>query len=234
MGLSLFIPVLFLLSARENLWGALGVSLLVLLLLAVYSLRAPIDVLPFQVMGALLLKFYKKPELFLVLGSLLLFSFGALEEFLFGIPQELEKTPLFGNYRWGLYFATALLFTQVIYGITVAFLKEGELFHRIRFGFFPVLLFLLSGTLTLVTKGALKIVSVNLLLTSVSFFTAQGISVFLFLLKKFSPFVRLLVLIFALFFPLGFLLGALLLGFLDNWLDFRKLSKEVKDGSDSS
>jgi hypothetical protein len=233
MGLSLFIPVLFFLFARESFYGALGVSLLVLVLLSFYSLRAPLDVIPFQLIGVLLLKLYKKPELSLILSSLLLFAFGLLEEFLFGLPPELESSPLFGDYRWGLYFVSALLFAQVIYGILVAFLKEGELFYRVRFGFIPVLLFLVSGTLTLLSEGEVKVLSANLLAVSLSLFTAQGISVFLFILRRLSPLLRLLILIFALFFPLGFLLGALVLGFLDNWLDFRKLSREVRDGSDS-
>jgi len=229
MGLSLFIPALLVLTARESSLTALLTSALSLALLALYSLRAPLDVLPFQAMGAVFLKSFRKPELSVLTAALLLFSAAVIEEAVAGLPPEFEKT--LGQFRWGLYFATATLFGEAAYGITLLLLKKGELFFRMRFGFWPVPLFFIFGLGSLIGDGLYRLIAVNGLVAVLSIFTAQGIAVILHLVNRTAPLVRLLILITVVIFPLGFLTGAMLLGFLDNWLDFRKLNGGGKDGS---
>jgi len=231
LGLSLFIPVLFALTARESWPLALFTSLLVLAGLALYSPRALLDVLPFQVSGALFLKLMKKPDRAVLGGALALLLSAVAQELLFGLPPEVEKIPFFETYRWGIYCLSALLMAQVVYGITLLFLRREELFLKIKFGFWPVILFLVTGILSQTVGGHLKVWAANLLLVSLGLFTVQGISVLFFLLSKLSPLVRLLVLILVFIFPLGLLVSALILGFLDNWIDFRKLSGGGSHGS---
>jgi len=234
MGLSLFIPALFVLTARESLAAAALATILSLGALALYSPRAPFDVLPFQAVGALLLKLLERPTLAVLGGALVLFTGAVLEELLVGLPEDVKSLPLFGSYRWGIYFFTALLFSEAVYGIALIFLRRGELFLRLKFGFLPVFLFLITGSLSLLAQGAVKVVAVNLLIATLGIFTAQGVAVLLYFIGRLSPLLRLLTLVLVLFFPMGFLAGALLLGFLDNWLDFRKLSGGGSDGSNSA
>jgi len=239
LGLSLFIPALFLLTARESLTTALITSVLSLGVLALYSLRAPLDVAYFQALGALFYKTLKRPAAAVLGGALILFLGAVVEELLFGLPQEVKELPLFGSYRWGLYFFVGAILAEIAYALAqvVYGLKEGEgknPFFTLRFGFWPVALFLITGALTLVAGGALKVVSVNLLTVSLGLFTAQGLSVIAYLVSRLSPLWRLLTALGALIFPVGLFVTALIVGFLDNWLDFRKLSGGGSNGSNSA
>jgi hypothetical protein len=243
LGLSLFIPALFLLTARESLTTALITSVLSLGVLALYSLRAPLDVAYFQALGALFYKTLKRPAAAVLGGALILFLGAVVEELLFellfGLPQEVKELPLFGSYRWGLYFFVGAILAEIAYALAqvVYGLKEGEgknPFFTLRFGFWPVALFLITGALTLVAGGALKVVSVNLLTVSLGLFTAQGLSVIAYLVSRLSPLWRLLTALGALIFPVGLFATALIVGFLDNWLDFRKLSGGGSNGSNSA
>ncbi len=233
MGLSLFIPALFFTAARESSIGAVAISLAAIALLALYNTRAPLDVIPFQVMGALFTRWYERVELSVLGAATILFTAATLEELFFGIPPQV-KSSLFNSHRWGIYFFTALLFGEAAYGVTLLFAGRGEFFFRLKFGFWPVPLFLLCGVGTLIPKLPLKEVAVNGLLVALSLFTGQGIAVILYLLKRVAPLVRLIILITVVIFPLGFLTAALILGFLDNWLNFRKLNGGGENGSNSA
>jgi len=192
--------------------------------------------------GALFYKTLERPVVAVLGGALALFLGAVLEELLFGLPQEVKELPLFGNYRWGLYFFAGAVLAEIAYAlaqVVCGATKEGrgrgrKLFFTLRFGFFPVVLFLVTGALTLMAGGTLKVVSVNLLTVSLGLFTAQGLSVIAFWVSRLSPLWRLLTALGALIFPLGLFATALIVGFLDNWLDFRKLNGGGSDGSNSA
>ncbi|WP_456342069.1 hypothetical protein [Thermovibrio sp.] len=230
MGLSLFIPALFVIALRESLPGALISSAVALGVLAIYSTRAPLEVIPFQVIGALFSRWYRRPEISVFSAAAILFAAAVIEELLFGLPPEV-KSSLFGSYRWGVYFFTALLFGEATYGVALLFTGRGELFLRLKFGFWPVPLFLVCGALSLLPGFPYREVAVNGLIVALSLFTGQGIAVILHLIRRLSPLARLIILIAVVIFPLGFLTAALILGFLDNWLDFRKLNGGGENGS---
>ena len=226
LGLLLFIPALFLLTARESLTAALITSVLSVGALALYSLRAPLDVACFQVLGALFYKTLKRPAAAVLGGALILFLGAMVEELLFGLPQEVKELPLFGSYRWGLYFFVGTILAEIAYALAQVVYGTGKgrnPFFTLRFGFWPVALFLITGILTLAAESSLKVISVNLLIATLGLFTAQGLSVMAYLVSRLSPLWRLLTALGALIFPVGLFAVALVVGFLDNWFDFRKL-----------
>ncbi|RKQ63189.1 hypothetical protein C7457_0052 [Thermovibrio guaymasensis] len=232
-GLSLFIPALLLISIRENTLLALLTSVTSLGILALYSLRAPFEVLPFQVIGVLFSRRYKKPELSLLIATVILFSAAVVEELLLGLPPEVKDFPFYA-YRWGVYFFTALLFSEATYGIALLTIRKGEIFLKINFGFWPVPLFLVLGALSLIPDFFYRELVINGLIATLSLFAGQGIPIMLYLINRVSPLIRLIILITVVIFPLGFLTAAVILGFLDNWLNFRKLNEGGEDGSNST
>ncbi|WP_457678332.1 hypothetical protein [Thermovibrio sp.] len=233
VGLSLIVPPLTLLVMREGLTHALVATAVSLLILEAFNLKAPLNVLPLQACGALFYKWLERPSFALLAGSSALFLGALFQELLLGLPKEVEGQSLFITYRWGIYFLTSVLFSLTVYGITLLLLRKGYLFTKLKFGFWPVILFLISGFGTLLLKGEGKVIATNLLIGILSLFVAQGISVVIHFLGKLSPVARLIILILVVIFPLGFLTGALFIGFLDNWIDFRKLNGGKEDGSNS-
>jgi len=236
LGLLLFVPALFLLTAKESPAAAAVSSVISLGILALYSLRAPLEVAYFQALGALFYRSLKRPAVAVLGGALILFLGAVVEELLFGLPPEVKELPLFGNYRWGLYFFVGVILAEIAYALAQVVYGAGKgegknPFFTLRFGFWSVALFLITGALTLVAGGALRVVSVNLLTVSLGLFTAQGLSVIAYLVSRLSPLWRLLTALGALIFPVGLFAVALIAGFLDNWLDFRKLSGGGKNGS---
>ena len=231
VGLSLFIPSLFAISAKEEgVVIAIFSSLAALLALALLSPRSIPSIFSLQVAGAILLKLKERADLAVLLTAIILFGEAIFEEFLF------EQLPLtssnFAPYRFGIYFFAATLFAELVYGIYLLLIKEGNLFLKLKFGFWPVILFLSSGVGTLILSGALKVAAINLVVASLALFTAQGISVSLFFFKKLTGWWRLLFIVIVILFPSGFLLSSLILGFLDNWIDFRKFEGGGEDEGD--
>jgi hypothetical protein len=234
VGLSLFVPALFVLCGRESLLFPLAVSVPPFFLVAFFNPQVSVDLLGLVASGILFKLFEEKPSWAVLSSSALLFALALLEEFLFGLPQEVKQLKAFYQFRFGFYALSALLLSTASYGLALFFQKKGELFYRLKFGFWTVLFFIVSAASSLLLRGEAKVAAENFLVAALGLFVAQGIALFFYFVQRFSPFVKLLIFLLALIFPMGFLLTALALGFLDNWFDFRKLNRGGEgDGSNS-
>ncbi|WP_456436542.1 hypothetical protein [Thermovibrio ammonificans] len=232
LGLSLFVPALFNLALRGvSLPAVLFGTAVVEVLLALLNPQVALDVGYFPFLGLLFYLFKERPAAAVLSGAALLFGGSLIEELLFGLPKEVTQFKEFMALRLGIYAYTALLVSVAAYGLTLLLERRGELFFKLKFGFWTAVFFIVSAAASLLLKGSAKVVSENFLIASLGFLTAQGIPVFFHFVRRFSPLMKLIIFFAVLIFPLGFLATALVLGLLDNWFDFRKLKGGEEDGS---
>ena len=237
LGLSLFIPALFIYSYING--GApitlLSLAIAVIVILAA-NRDAVLDVTSIALLGPVYLLLKRTGVSAAVLGgAFLLTLFTALEETLIGLPPEVKKEfAQVSNYRYSLYFLSSAIYSIFTYGVANWIVKELPPVTEIRFGFWNVVLFTLSAIATLLGKGDLKIVAVNILLASITLFIVQGISVFLWFFPKLSTTWKLITGLLIFIFPPGFFLTTLFLGLLDQKLNFRKLKGGKEDGGNPS
>ena len=242
-GLSIFIPALFYVLSKEDGPGvALLITAVALGVLALYDYKLAADLSALPVMG-LLLYFGRNrlsrnrlsTENLVLLGAALLFASAVLEEIAFGLPEPVRKVELFVKYRFGFYALSSLLLSYFMTAVAQGITGEKWKVEELRFGFWSVILFLLSGTVFLIIKeGPLHEMGINLLIASISLFTVQGISVILYAVRRLGSLWKLTLLISALLFPILILGFSTFLGLLDQAIDFRKkLYEGGKDGSNS-
>ncbi|GEM_PF-1132621 len=237
-GLSIFIPALFYVLSKEDGPGvALLITAVALGVLALYDYKLAADLSALPVIG-LFLYFGRNrlsTENLVLLGAALLFASAVLEEIAFGLPEPVRKVELFVKYRFGFYALSSLLLSYFMTAVAQGITGEKWKVEELRFGFWSVILFLLSGTVFLIIKeGPLHEMGINLLIASISLFTVQGISVILYAVRRLGSLWKLTLLISALLFPILILGFSTFLGLLDQAIDFRKkLYEGGKDGSNS-
>lgn len=237
LGLSLFIPALFIYSYTNG--GApvtLLLSVLAVLTVFVLSKSAVLDVISMILLAPVYLLLKRTGASAAVLGgALLLTLFTALEETLIGLPPEVKREfAEVSKYRYSIYFLSSTIYSTFTYGVANWIVKELPPVTEIRFGFWNVLLFTISAIATLLGKGDLKVAAVNVLVVSITLFIVQGISVFLWFFPKLSTTWKLITGLLIFIFPPGFFLTTLFLGLLDQKLNFRKLKGGKEDGSNPS
>ena len=237
LGLSLFIPALFIYSYNNS--GApltLLASLLGLTAVFFVNREATLDVASVLMLGpafSLLKRFGVSAAV--LGGALILTAVTIFEEHLFGLPKEVKEEILeIYRYRYALYFLSSAVFSAFTYGAANWLVKELPPLTEFRLGFWTVVLFTASAVATLLTAGTFKLISVNLLLFSVGLLIVQGIAVFLWFFQRFSPAWKLIVGILIFIFPPGFFLTALILGLLDQKFNFRKLNGGKENGGNPS
>ncbi len=237
LGLSLFIPALFIYSYTNNgISITLLSSLIAILTILFLNRNAAIDTTSILLLGPTF--FISKkigPSAAVLGGALLLTLFTALQETLMGLPPEVKKEfAELSNYRYSIYFLSSTIYSTFAYGAVNWVVRELPSVTEIKFGFWSVLLFTLSAIATLTSTGELKTVAVNLLVVSISILIVQGISVFLWFFQKFSTTWKLITGLTIIIFPPIFFLTALFIGLLDQKFNFRKLKGGKKDGSNPS
>jgi len=228
LGLSLFIPALFIYShthsgsAATVLASAFAVAALLFL-----NRTVVLDVTSILLLGPVYLILKKLgPAVAIIGGALLLTAVTALEEAVIGLPIEVkDQLAQLSNYRYSVYFLSSALYSTFAYGAVNWLAKELPPVTEVRFGFWSVVLFTVSALAILIGKGELKVVAVNALLFSIAILTVQGISLFLHFFPKFSTTWKLITGLLIFIFPPGFFLTALLLGLLDQKFNFRKTER---------
>lgn len=237
LGLSLFIPALFIYAQLHNgIFFPTISSVLSLILLFFLAKNTVLDVASFL----LLAPTYTALKRFgvagkVIGGALLLTAATVIEEKISGIPQEVKRElSNLESFRFSLYFFSSAVFSAIAYSITSWINREFPSITSLRFGFWSVVLFTLSAAGTLLGGGVLKILSVNLLIVSITLLTLQGIAVFFHFFPRFPSLWKLITGFLIFIFPPGFLLTALILGLLDQKFDFRKHKGGKEDGSNPS
>ncbi len=237
LGLSLFIPVLFIYSYTNS--GPLTTVLLSALAIGTVFLlnrSTALDLSSILLLGPVYLILKKRGTSIAVLGGALLLTLIAIaEEVLIGLPPDVKKE--FAevlNYRYSIYFLSSAIYSTFAYGVVNWIVKEFPSVAEIKFGFWSVVLFTVSALGTLIGRGEVKTVAINILIASISILIVQGISVFLWFFPKLSTTWKLITGLLIFIFPPGFFLTALFLGLLDQKFNFRKLKGGKEDGSNPS
>jgi len=238
LGFSIFIPALCYLVAREY-----GIAIAVFLAVFALAVVVPVsgwkvcfDVSSFPFVGILarLLKGKLSLENFLLILGILLFFITLLEEQIVGLPEEVNQLPWFTNLRWGIYFFSSFILGAVSTGVISLLSREDFGFKNLRFGFWVIPVFLVSGFLSVLNLlPEAKQPAANVLIATFSFFTVQGFAVFASFLERLSLLSKVLLLIAMFLFPAGALILAILAGIFDFWFDFRKLKGGERDGGNS-
>ena len=237
LGLSLFIPALFIYTYTNSGLGiTLLSSLIAILTILLFNKNAVIDTTSILLLGpTFLISKRTGPSAAVLGGALLLTLFTALQETIMGLPPEVKKEfAELSNYRYSIYFLSSTIYSTFAYGAVNWVVKELPPVTEIRFGFWSVILFTLSAIATLTGSGELRTVAINLLVVSISILTVQGISVFLWFFQKFSTTWKLITGLTIFIFPPIFFLTALIIGLLDQKFNFRKLKGGKEDGSNPS
>jgi len=189
LGLSIFIPALCYLVAREyGLWTAIPLTLLALIaVVPVSGWKVCFDLSSFPLIGILarLLKGRLSLESFLFFLGALLFFITLLEEQVIGLPEEVKQLPWFTGLRWGVYFFSSFTLGAVSTGVISLLSREDFGFKGLKFGFWVIPVFLVSGFLTVLNfLPEVKQPAANVLIATFSFFTVQGFAVFVFFLER--------------------------------------------------
>ncbi len=206
-------------------------------LIAALDLSTATDLLSLSLSSSIL--YFGKNRLnintLLLLLTALLFGTTVLEFFLF--PQEVKPneqlSPTLLNVKWGIFFFSSAIFALAIAGITSLINRESLNIRTINFGFFPILLFLISGFLSLIPQFPqwVKTVSENTLIGTFGLFAAQGFSIFIYFTDRISPIGKFFLLLLIFIFPALILGAAVIAGIFDYWFDFRKLKGGKNNGS---
>ncbi len=238
LGMFLFLPALsYAMLKKFSKPLAVGMSLLPATLLTAFDLSTSIDLLSLSLSSFVL--YYGRErfnvDALLLILSILLFGVTVLEFFLF--PQQINPDgqfpPALLNLKWGIFFFSSAIFSLAITGITSLINRESFNIRAVNFGFFPVLLFLISGFLTLIPSLPhwIKTTSGNVLVGTFGLFAIQGFSIFIHFTDRLSPVGKFLFFLFIFIFPAFVFGAAVVAGIFDFWFDFRKLKGGKSDGS---
>jgi len=235
LGLSLFIPALAYLVSRDfGIPFALGISLLGLVVVwFLENGKTVAEMATLPILGILVkrLKVKLKIENLILLFSFFSFGITVVEDIFVGLPEELQALTWFVKLKWGLYFFSSVIVSAISVGIISVVSKDDLGFKKLRFDFWLIVTFLVSGFLSVVGwNDSLKLAAGNLLVGTLGIFVVQGFSIFSYTLDRLSFVAKLLVFAAIVFFPLGAVITAALAGIFDFWFDFRKLNKEVGNG----
>jgi len=235
LGLSLFIPALAYLVSRDfGIVLTLGISFLGLVgICFLGSWKTALEISSFPLFGVLAraLKGKFRTESLIFIFSFISFVATVFEDFLVGLPEEVQTLTWFVKLKWGLYFFSSIVISAISVGIISIVAKEDFSFKRLRFDFWVILVFLAFGFLTIIGwNDTLRLIAGNFLVGILGIFVVQGFSIFSYVLDRLSFWAKLLVFAAIVFFPVGAVMTAALAGIFDFWFDFRKLNKEVGNG----
>ncbi len=237
LGLSLFIPALCYVVTRE--FGILTALFLSVISIGIISLsegwKTSLDVSVFSLLGisARILKGKLKTENIIFILSLISFGITFFEDLFIGLPAEVKQIPWFIQLRWGFYFLSSVVISAISVGIITLVSKEDFGFKRLKFDFWLVPIFLISGFLSIIKlTPEIQIASANVLVGISGLFIVQGFAIFSYYIEKFSLLTKILTLFVIVLFPAGAVIVAVLAGIFDFWFDFRKLKGGKKNGSD--
>ncbi|WP_165863704.1 hypothetical protein [Phorcysia thermohydrogeniphila] len=238
LGFSIFIPALCYVVAREY-----GIAAAAILSIAALGVAVPVsgwkvcfDLSSFPLIGILarFLKGKLSLENFLLILGALLFSVTLLEEQILGLPEEVRQLAGFMNLRWGIYFFSSFILAAISTGVISLLSREDFGFKRLKFGFWVVPIFLVSGFLAVLDLfPEVKQPAANVLIATFSIFTVQGFAVLSSFVERLSLLSKVLLLAAIFLFPIGALIVAMLAGIFDFWFDFRKLKGGERDGGNS-
>lgn len=238
LGFSIFIPALCYVIARDY-----GIALAVLLSIVALAVSVPVsgwkvcfDLSSFPLIGILARLFKGKLSLenFLLILGAFLFFITLAEEKVMGLPEEVKQLPWFTDLRWGIYFFSSFILGAISTGVVSILSREDFGFKRLKFGFWVVPIFLISGFLTVLDLfPEVKQPATNVLIATFSLFTVQGFAVLSSFAERLSLVSKVLLLAAIFLFPLGALILAILAGIFDFWFDFRKLKGGERDGGNS-
>ncbi|SMO81622.1 hypothetical protein SAMN06269117_1377 [Balnearium lithotrophicum] len=237
LGLSIFIPPVFIRVLREYslFWSSL-LTFPALLFLFFLNRESLLDVSSVIVLGALffLMKNFS-PSITVTTGGVFLTFVTVLEETLFGLPKEVGPLKELLSYRYGIYFFSSSLFSYLSYGISRLFCRELRPLSNLKYGFWLVILFILSALgVVLKLSGVLGEVSKNLLIVSISLISLQGLTVSLWFWSKLSNLWKLITGISIIIFPAALFVLSAILGLLDYMLNFRKLEGGEENESNTN
>ncbi|WP_163327986.1 hypothetical protein GFV12_02400 [Desulfurobacterium thermolithotrophum] len=239
LGFSLFIPAFSYLATKE-------IGLVRTFLLSVISVgsivffgnwKAIFDISAFSLIGILtkLLKGKFKLENLIIVLSLISFGVTVLEDILIGLPEEVKQISWFSQVRWGIYFLSSIVISTISVGIISLIAKEDFGFKKLQFGFWVILLFLLSGFLTILKWfPEFRPIGINIFLGVLGFFVVQGFAIFSYYVERFSFWVKFITFFVIVFFPAIALIASIVAGIFDYWFDFRKLKGGEENGSNST
>jgi hypothetical protein len=238
LGLSIFIPALCYGVSKE--YGIVVTTVLSVVALGVVVLISGWDVCfdlsSFPLIGLLarLLKGKISLENFLLILGALLFCITLAEERIVGLPVEVKQHLGFMNLRWGIYFFSSFVLGAISTGVISLVSREDFGFKRLRFGFWIVPIFLISGFLAVLNFfPEIKQPATNVLIATFSIFAVQGFAVLSSFAERLSLLSKILLLAAIFLFPLGVLILAVLAGIFDFWFDFRKLEGGKRNGGNS-
>jgi len=239
LGLSLFIPALCYVVTRCS-------GILVALFLSVISIgiiflsggwKTSLDIFAFSLLGIVtkILKERLKTENIILVLSLGSFGITILEDFLVGLPAEVKQISWFIQLKWGFYFLSSVVISAIGVSMIALVSKEDFGFKRLKFNFWIVPIFLISGFLSILRwVPEIQVIGTNVLIGVSGLFIVQGFTIFSYYIEKFSLLAKILILFAIVFFPAGAVIVAVLAGIFDFWFDFRKLKGGKKNGSDSA
>ena len=239
LGLSLFIPALCYVVTRD--FGILAALFLSVVSIGIISLsegwKTSLDISAFSLLGisTRILKERLKTENIILVLSLISFGTTILEDLFIGLPAEVKQIPWFTQLRWGFYFLSSVVISAISVGMIALVSKEDFGFKRLKFDFWIVPIFLISGFLSILRWiPEIQVISANVLVGVLGLFIVQGFAIFSYYIEKFSLVAKILTLFAIVFFPAGAVIVAVLAGIFDFWFDFRKLKGGKKNGSDSA